>query len=81
MEQIDWKHIAVQLYRADGYCHLLTTPERDALLAAFDAAPGLDLTMPFTDALAHGADVGAIMEAGRTLAAAGLGEHLHPFTD
>lgn len=82
--EIDWQHIAVQVARADGSFYLLTTPERDALEEAMRAAPAADPTMPFTDALEHGADLGAIVEGGRTLAAARASsgaDHTHPFDD
>lgn len=48
---IDWKHVAVQLARGDGTYHLLTTPERDALEAAMQAAPPSDPMMPARDAM------------------------------
>lgn len=35
--EIDWKSVAVRLFRTDGACYMLSTPERDALEAA-DAA-------------------------------------------
>ncbi len=43
-EEIDWKSVAVRLFRADGACYLLSTPERDALEAAHIAmrAPTMD---------------------------------------
>ncbi len=31
---IDWRSIAVRVFRADGACFLLSDAERDALLAA-----------------------------------------------
>lgn len=74
----DWQRIAVRVFQDDGRCGLLTTPERDALLAAVEAAPPADPLMPLTDALAQGADLGAVIEAGRTLAAVEL---VHPFQD
>lgn len=33
----DWRHVAIQVYREDGRCNGLTSPERDALLAAVAA--------------------------------------------
>ena len=36
-KEIDWKSVAVRLFRADGACYMLSTSERDALEAA-DAA-------------------------------------------
>lgn len=51
-EPIDWQHVAVMVYRADGHCNLLTTPERDALLAADREEPPADPSMPARDATA-----------------------------
>lgn len=75
---VDWQHVAVQLFRADGHCRLLTTPERDALLVAVAAAPAPDPLMPIGDAMAHGdagAVVGAVVAVGASLA------DVHPFVD
>lgn len=54
---IDWKHVAVQLFRSDGQCYRLNTPERDALEAADSEAPNDDETLfarQLSDAREHG---------------------------
>lgn len=76
--EVDWQWVAVCLFRADGHCNLLTTPQRDALLAAVAAAPAPDPLMPVEDAMAHG-NPGAIV--GAVVAGAALADHVHPYVD
>lgn len=58
---IDWRRVAVQLFRSDGMCWRLTTPERDALERA-DAELPDDLSavgrMQVDDAREHGGYIG-----------------------
>lgn len=46
---IDWRHVAVAVARADGAFRLLTTPERDALEAAMADEPAPDPLLGFSD--------------------------------
>lgn len=46
---IDWRHVAVQVARADGAFYLLTTPERDALEMAMHITPPPDPLMGIRD--------------------------------
>lgn len=74
---VDWRSVAARVFKADGHCNLLTTPERDALLVAVAEVP-IDPTMPLRDAMEHG-NPGAIV--GAVVAGAALADHVHPYVD
>lgn len=52
--EIDWKHVAVAVARADGAFRLLTTPERDALESAMAEDQQPDVLMGVHDAMEYG---------------------------